>query len=88
MVAKKKEWLLCGDCTEACTSPPVCPYFWGSSAPTDLHEGFRIYSQSGKARMGTVREIQFLGNFLRNQAEAQRDQRPIGAKDLGIPFLK
>lgn len=33
------EWMLSGDCTEACTSPPVCPYYWGSSTPTDLHEG-------------------------------------------------
>lgn len=39
MVTKKMEWMLSGDCTEACTSPPVCPYYWGSSAPTDLHEG-------------------------------------------------
>jgi hypothetical protein len=33
------EWSLSGDCVEACTSPAVCPYYWGSSAPTDLHGG-------------------------------------------------
>jgi hypothetical protein len=31
--------MLSGDCTEACTSPPVCPYYWGSSTPKDLHGG-------------------------------------------------
>ena len=39
MAAEKKEWMVSGDCTEACTSPPVCPYYWGSSTPTDLHDG-------------------------------------------------
>jgi hypothetical protein len=39
MTAEKMEWMVSGDCTEACTSPPVCPYYWGSSAPTDLHDG-------------------------------------------------
>jgi hypothetical protein len=39
MAAKKMEWMLNGDCTEACTSPPVCPYYWRSSTPTNLHEG-------------------------------------------------
>ena len=32
-------WWLRGNCAEACTSPAVCPYYWGSSAPRDLHEG-------------------------------------------------
>jgi len=36
---EKMEWTVSGDCTEACTSPPVCPYYWGSSTPTDLHDG-------------------------------------------------
>jgi hypothetical protein len=35
----EREWELAGDCVEACTSPPVCPYYWKSSAPTDLHDG-------------------------------------------------
>ena len=39
MTAAKMEWVVSGDCTEACTSPPVCPYYWGSSTPTDLHDG-------------------------------------------------
>jgi hypothetical protein len=52
-------WMLSGDCVEACTSPTVCPYYWGSSAPTDLHGGkdrcegaftFRI----ARGRHGTV----------------------------------
>ncbi len=36
---EKMEWMVAGDCTEACTSPPVCPYYWGSSTPKDLHDG-------------------------------------------------
>jgi hypothetical protein len=36
---KKMEWMVKGDCTEACTSPPVCPYYWGSSTPKELHGG-------------------------------------------------
>jgi len=39
MIAEKMKWMISGDCTEACTSPPVCPYYWGSSTPTDLHDG-------------------------------------------------
>jgi hypothetical protein len=39
MAGEKMEWMVKGDCTEACTSPPVCPYYWGSSTPTELHEG-------------------------------------------------
>ncbi len=38
-MVKKMEWMVTGDCTEACTSPPVCPYYWGSSTPRDLHGG-------------------------------------------------
>jgi hypothetical protein len=38
-MAKKLEWMISGDCTEACTSPPVCPYYWGSSTPKELHDG-------------------------------------------------
>jgi hypothetical protein len=32
-------WSLSGDCVEACTSPTVCPYYWGSAAPTNLQGG-------------------------------------------------
>jgi hypothetical protein len=39
MAPKKMDWSVSGQCTEACTSPPVCPYYWGSSTPTDLHDG-------------------------------------------------
>jgi len=38
-MVEKMEWTISGYCTEACTSPPVCPYYWGSSTPTDLHDG-------------------------------------------------
>jgi hypothetical protein len=38
-MAGKLKWFLNGDCTEACTSPPVCPYYWGSSTPKDQHGG-------------------------------------------------
>ncbi|MBN1188663.1 MAG: DUF1326 domain-containing protein [Dehalococcoidales bacterium] len=37
---QETEWALSGYCTEACTSPPVCPYYWGSSTPRDLHDGY------------------------------------------------
>lgn len=33
------EWELSGDAVEGCTSPPVCPYYWGSSVQKDLHDG-------------------------------------------------
>jgi hypothetical protein len=39
MAAEKVEWMVSGDCVEACTSPPVCPYYWGSSTPKELHGG-------------------------------------------------
>jgi hypothetical protein len=39
MTSKTHGWHLIGDCVEACTSPTVCPYYWGSIAPTDLHDG-------------------------------------------------
>lgn len=39
MADDKMEWMLSGDCVEACTSPAVCPYYWGSSTPRDLHDG-------------------------------------------------
>lgn len=38
-MSERTEWVISGDCTEACTSPPVCPYYWGSSTPKDLHGG-------------------------------------------------
>ena len=33
------EWELSGAAVEGCTSPPVCPYYWGSSVQKDLHDG-------------------------------------------------
>jgi hypothetical protein len=33
------DWMLKGQCTEACTSPPVCPAYWSSPLPKDLHDG-------------------------------------------------
>ena len=36
---KKFEWIITGECTEACTSPPVCPAYWRSPLPKDLHDG-------------------------------------------------
>ena len=33
------EWELSGNAVEGCTSPPVCPYYWGSSVQRDLHDG-------------------------------------------------
>lgn len=39
MATQETKWYLAGDCVEACTSPTVCPYYWGSRAPTALHGG-------------------------------------------------
>jgi hypothetical protein len=39
MVEEKMDWMVSGDCVEACTSPPVCPYYWGSGTPRELHGG-------------------------------------------------
>jgi len=39
MTEEKIDWMVSGDCVEACTSPPVCPYYWGSSTPKELHGG-------------------------------------------------
>lgn len=36
---EKFEWMVKGECTEACTSPPVCPAYWRSPLPKDLHQG-------------------------------------------------
>ena len=33
------EWMISGECAEACTSPPVCPAYWRSPLPKDLHNG-------------------------------------------------
>ncbi len=33
------KWQLSGDCVEGCTSPPVCPAYWNSPLPAQLHEG-------------------------------------------------
>lgn len=39
MSEKKFEWMVSGNLVEGCNSPPVCPAYWGSPLPTDLHEG-------------------------------------------------
>jgi len=39
MTEQESQWLISGDCTEGCTSPPVCPAYWGSPLPKNLHDG-------------------------------------------------
>lgn len=39
MPGEKYEWMIKGECTEACTSPPVCPAYWRSPLPKELHDG-------------------------------------------------
>ena len=39
MAEENPEWMVSGDCVEGCTSPPVCPLYWQSPAPKDLHDG-------------------------------------------------
>ncbi len=33
------EWYVAGNCVEGCTSPPVCPAYWNSPLPAQLHDG-------------------------------------------------
>lgn len=39
MTEEKFKWMVSGDCVEGCTSPPVCPGYWYSPFPKDLHGG-------------------------------------------------
>lgn len=39
MTQEKPEWMVSGDLVEGCTSPPVCPLYWGSPPPKDAHDG-------------------------------------------------
>lgn len=39
MSAEKLEWMVRGEACDACNSPPVCPYFWGSPVQAQLHDG-------------------------------------------------
>lgn len=39
MPEEKLEWMASGDLVEGCTSPPVCPLYWMSPPPKDLHGG-------------------------------------------------
>jgi hypothetical protein len=36
---EKVEWMVRGEACDACNSPPVCPYFWGSPVQAQLHDG-------------------------------------------------
>jgi hypothetical protein len=36
---KRFDWMVNGDCVEGCTSPPVCPGYWNSPMPAQLHNG-------------------------------------------------
>lgn len=39
MTEKRFDWMVNGDCVEGCTSPPVCPGYWNSPMPAQLHNG-------------------------------------------------
>jgi hypothetical protein len=39
MPRKKYDWSVRGDCVEGCTSPPVCPAYWGSPMQAQFHGG-------------------------------------------------
>ncbi len=81
MTEEKTEWMVSGDCVEACTSPAVCPYYWGSSTPKDLHDGHNRCEGafSFRIREGCYRDIDLAGliaGFGFNSAEggtASRD---------------
>jgi hypothetical protein len=70
MAAEKMKWQVSGYCTEACTSPPVCPYYWGSSTPTDLHNGIN----------------QCEGAFSFHIKEGHYDDTDLSGLNVGIGF--
>jgi hypothetical protein len=39
MTAEKMEWMVRGEACDACTSPPMCPLWWGSPVQEQLHGG-------------------------------------------------
>jgi hypothetical protein len=39
MTAEKMEWMVRGEATDACNSPPMCPLWWGSPVQEQLHGG-------------------------------------------------
>jgi hypothetical protein len=39
MPTKRLEWSIRGNCVEGCTSPPVCPVYWGSPVQSQFHDG-------------------------------------------------
>ena len=39
MTTEKMEWMVRGEACDACNSPPVCPYWWGSPVQAQLHGG-------------------------------------------------
>jgi len=39
MTTEKMEWMVRGEATDACDSPPMCPLWWGSPVQEQLHGG-------------------------------------------------
>lgn len=39
MTTEKMEWMVRGEACDACNSPPVCPYWWGSPVQAQCHDG-------------------------------------------------
>jgi hypothetical protein len=70
MNEEKLEWMLKGQGTEACTSPPVCPIHFGSPAPKDLHNGesqcesmYSFYIQEGYSNETDLSELNVCISF-------------------------
>src|SRR3972149_442310 len=96
-MAAKREWMVSGDCPEACTSPAVCPYYWGSSTPRDLHEdknqcegAFTFHIKKGYhgKTVLDVLSISEMGHFLNrtlfdNQAALADSRRVCRAAGAG-----
>ena len=82
-MAEKYEWMVSGDCVEGCTSPPVCPIYWQSPAPKDLHDG---KSQCEGVWSFNIREGYFGDVDLSGLKVCYGFNSPTGVPEVGRPW--
>ena len=82
-MAEKYEWVLSGDCVEGCTSPPVCPIYWQSPAPKDLHDG---KSQCEGVFSFNIREGYHRDIDLSGLKVCYGFNTPVGVPEVGRPW--
>ena len=83
MVEEKLEWMVSGDLVEGCTSPPVCPGYWGSPFPKDLHEG---KSQCEGVWTFNIREGYYRDINLGGLKVSYGFNTPTGYPEVGRPW--